>query len=190
MREAGVADFPAPEVDGREVARYAQCPDESRLPLLNEVIAEGLAETAYRVCWQTFPVRFAPDGVDLGFAKTPSRDLARALLGCKKCVVFVATTGAGTDRLVQKYARVSPAKAQLFQAFGAERAEALCDAFCREFGQEIPLRPRFSPGYGDLPLAFQQAIFDALRPDRSIGVTLTGSLMMTPTKSISAIAGF
>ena len=40
MREAGVADFPAPEVDRREVARYALCPDEGRIPLLDEVIAE------------------------------------------------------------------------------------------------------------------------------------------------------
>ena len=190
MREAGVADFPAPEVDRREVARYALCPDEGRIPLLDEVIAEGLAETAYRVCWQTFPVALTENGVDLGFGKTPSRDLARALLGCEKCVVFVATAGAGPDRLAQKYARLSPAKAQLFQAFGAERVEALCDAFCREFGREIALRPRFSPGYGDLPLSFQRAIFAALRPERAVGVSLNGALLMTPTKSVSAIAGF
>ncbi len=51
------------------------------------------------------------------------------------------------------------------------------------------LRFRFSPGYGDLPLAFQRQLLDALQADRRIGIGLTDTLLMTPSKSVSAIIG-
>lgn len=50
-------------------------------------------------------------------------------------------------------------------------------------------RPRFSPGYGDLPLALQRDIFHALDCARKIGLTLNDSLMMSPAKSVTAIIG-
>ena len=61
---------------------------------------------------------------------------------------------------------------------------------CRDFGKEIPLRPRFSPGYGDLPLAMQREIFAALPLEKALGLTLGENLLMTPTKTVTAIAGF
>ena len=51
------------------------------------------------------------------------------------------------------------------------------------------LRPRYSPGYGDLPLAFQQDLFRALDCERRLGLTLTDSLLMVPSKSVTAIIG-
>ena len=48
---------------------------------------------------------------------------------------------------------------------------------------------RFSPGYGDLPLDVQRPLFAALDVPRKIGVSLTDSLLMAPSKSVSAIIG-
>ena len=53
----------------------------------------------------------------------------------------------------------------------------------------MKLRQRFSPGYGDLPLQAQRAIFDALQCHKEIGLYLNESLLMSPTKSVTAIVG-
>lgn len=52
------------------------------------------------------------------------------------------------------------------------------------------LRARFSPGYGDFPLAAQRPLLDALDASRRAGISLTDTLLMTPSKSVSAIVGF
>ena len=49
--------------------------------------------------------------------------------------------------------------------------------------------PGFSPGYGDLPLDLQREIFAALDCPKRIGVSLNESLLMSPSKSVSAIIG-
>ena len=190
MKDRGVQDYPFLPWDRAEVARYAGCPKGEEPPLLAECLAEAEGAVRSRVAWACFPVRFTEDGLDLGFAETASRDLMRNLLGCEKIVLFAATAGAGMDQLTRKYARLSPAKAQLFQAIGAERAETLCDAFCRDFGKDVPLRPRFSPGYGDLPLTLQREVFAALNLEKTLGLTLGENLLITPTKTVTAIAGF
>ena len=79
----------------------------------------------------------------------------------------------------------------MLQAIGAERLESFCDIFCRDISCEYneKLRPRVSPGYGDIPLSMQKEIFSALDCSRKIGLSLNASLLMTPTKSVTAIVG-
>lgn len=196
-----IENIPEPPLDRREALRYAgarELPPE-QAPLFEECIAELLPLLSYKVCWRFFPVAVPTasspsqincEELDLGFAKVASRSLAANLSGCKKILLFAATVGIAPDRLVAKYGRISPVKALFCQAIGAERIEALCDVFCEEIAsQEAPLRPRFSPGYGDLPLELQSQIFAVLDCNRKIGLSLTSSLLMTPTKSVTAIAG-
>ena len=196
-----IESFSEPPLDRREALRYAgarELPPE-QAPLFEECVAELLPLLSYKVCWRFFPVAVPTasspsqincEELDLGFAKVASKSLAANLSGCKKILLFAATVGIAPDRLVAKYGRISPVKALFCQAIGAERIEALCDVFCKEItSQEGPLRPRFSPGYGDLPLELQSQIFAVLDCNRKIGLSLTGSLLMTPTKSVTAIAG-
>ena len=80
------------------------------------------------------------------------------------------------------------------QAIGSERAEALCDAFCNDMASEYTkygkvLRPRFSAGYGDLPLSLQRDITGVLQTPKNIGISLNESLLMSPSKSVTAIIG-
>ena len=132
--------------------------------------------------------------LDLTFARTQSVSLRDHLDGCEEVLLLGATVGLELDRLINRYSRVAPAKALMLQAIGAERIEALCDAFCHELGVELSqcgeMRPRFSPGYGDLPLELQRDIFRVLDCPRKIGLTLNDSLLMTPTKSVTALVGF
>jgi cobalamin-dependent methionine synthase I len=109
-------------------------------------------------------------------------------------VVFAATVGLEPDRLIARYGRLRPTKALLVQAIGAERIEAVCDAFCADIANQAAERGlyatrRFSPGYGDLPLSFQADLFSLLACEKAIGLTLTGSGMMVPTKSVTALIG-
>ena len=50
-------------------------------------------------------------------------------------------------------------------------------------------RPRYSPGYGDLPLGLQREISRILNMPKEIGVSLTEALLMTPSKSVTALVG-
>ena len=107
---------------------------------------------------------------------------------CKSCLIVLI--GHEIDRLIKKYGVISPAKAVVFQGLGAERIEALCDLFCADLESEgLTARPRFSPGYGDLPLELQRDIFRTLDCPRRIGATLNQSLLISPTKSVSAVVG-
>ena len=48
---------------------------------------------------------------------------------------------------------------------------------------------RFSPGYGDCPLSAQRAIVNALNATRLIGLTVTPTSLLMPTKSVTAVIG-
>ena len=167
-------------------------PNSRTLALAETCAAEGEKVLRPGLCWLEVPLTVREDEVDLGFARFTSRKLADTLRGCDRAVVFAATVGLDLDRLIARYGRISPSKGLMMQALGAERIEALCDAFCAWLAQEyapLTLRQRFSPGYGDLPLTAQRAMFDALQCHRRIGLYLNESLLMSPTKSVTAIVG-
>ena len=175
-------------VDRREILRYALCrqADEAMETLLDECLEEALPVLSYRVCWTEVSVAVEGRRVRLGDMELTSRTLAKHLAGCEKAVVFAATVGVGIARLIAKYGHISPAKGLLLQAIGTERIEALCDAFCAELEGG---KARFSPGYGDLKLMAQQDIFALLDCPKRIGLTLNDSLIMSPSKSVTAIVG-
>ena len=189
--------YPAPPMDETEILRYAgagRTVSQEEAELMRICIAEITEKLSYRVCWRVFSLKEEGDILDLGFAKTDSAGLQKNLKGCEQCIVFAATVGIEIDRAIRRYSRLSPAKALFFQAIGAERIEALCDVFCAEQAERWQaegkgLRPRFSPGYGDLPLELQKDIFRALDCTAQIGVGLNESLLMTPSKSVTAIVG-
>lgn len=192
MTAVKTKEYVLPPVCIREVLRYSGCaevtPDMEALA--NECAAEAREIFSPKVCYGEFPVRMIGDSLDLGFARVSSRDLEKNLEGCDSAVVFCATVGHEIDRLIKKYGVISPAKAVIFQGLGAERIEALCDLFCADLESEgLTARPRFSPGYGDLPLELQRDIFRTLDCPRRIGATLNQSLLISPTKSVSAVVG-
>lgn len=191
-----VRAYRAPDFDKKEILRYAgvrgDAPDLDAL--LQECLDEVESKLVYHICYREFDVAHYASHLDLGFIKTESAGLKKNLFGCESIVLFAATVGMEIDRLIARYATVSPTRSLLLQAIGAERIESLCDAFCREIAQEkakvgFKTRPRFSAGYGDFPLEAQQEIFAALDCPRKIGLTLNESLLMSPSKSVTAIIG-
>lgn len=172
--------------------RYAGCraSDEEVRALMTSCAEEALPVLSYRVCFCTVPVTVEGDAVTFPFATVESRSLARHVAGCDEAVLFAATVGLELDRLIFREGHLSPARAVCLQAIGAERIEAVCDRFQQEMGNEYgAIRTRFSPGYGDLPLAFQRDLFRILDCQRAIGLTLNESMLMSPSKSVTAVIG-
>lgn len=168
----------------KEILRYAGVrgqADEGTKSLLAECLRECEGVFSYRVCYRVLP---KTEFLRLVQGARESVLVCERLKNADEALLFTATVGLGIDRLIARYASVSPSKALLFQAVGAERIEALCDRFCKEQG----VSGRFSPGYGDFPLAAQRDIFEVLKAAKTIGVALTDSLMMSPTKSVTAVA--
>ena len=182
-----------PKPKRQEILRYALCPkaDEETEALLSSCLKEAEEKTAYRACYIISPVEVHGNVCDFGSFSVCSQHLARSLTGCRTALLFAATVGVEFDRLRARYGKLSPSRALMLQAIGAERAEALCDTLCADIAAEygFSLRPRFSPGYGDLPLSVQKELFALLDCERRIGLTLTDSLLMSPSKSVTAIAG-
>lgn len=185
-----------------EVKRYAGIMSRSALSetdndmerLINECIKEVLPVLTYKVSYMRFPVARNENRPGLPFNDFGSKNLAKNLTGCHEVVLFAATVGIGIDRLIAKYNKVSPVKALFMQALGAERIESLCDFFNREIREEAEksgcvTAPRYSPGYGDLPIEVQKEFMTILDCSRRLGINLNESLLMSPSKSVTAIIG-
>lgn len=177
----------------KEILRYAGCKeaDSEISALLKACINEVKNKLTYKVCYRELSVTIDGDVCDFEAFRLQSKNLAANLKDCKNVIVFAATIGVEIDRLIAKYGRISPSKALMLQAIGAERIEALCDTFCTDLAREYNqrLKPRFSSGYGDLPLSAQKDIFAVLTPEKRIGLTLNSSLLMSPSKSVTAFVG-
>lgn len=187
-----IKTYNTPEIDRKEILRYARVEQSDPMTdaLLDRCIAEAAPLLSYKLCYSRFPASVEGDRVDLGFSVVDSHSLALCLRECDEIILFCATVGAELDRLIKKQSLLSPSAAVILQALGSERVEALCDLFCDEMAKETgrQLRPRFSPGYGDLSLELQRDIFACLCPSR-IGVALSDNLFMTPSKTVTAIIG-
>lgn len=144
-----------------------------------------------KAVYMAFDISIDENYVNFGSFRVKSEALCENLSGCSKAVLMGATIGVGIDRLILKYSQISPLKALFCQNIGAEFVEMLCDEVCKEIEKEYMLfkRPRFSPGYADLPLEIQKDIFKILGLEKKCGITLTDSFIMRPSKSVTAFMG-
>jgi hypothetical protein len=167
-------------------------------PETDAMIAKAIAslekDCSPKYVSKAFPVTVEGFTVKLAGITIESRSLARNLAGCTECVLFAATAGPSCDMLVKRAAVTSSAYASCCQAAGATAIEAYCDLINDKIKDEyeakgLYARPRFSPGYGDLALSHQKDWFRLLDITKITGIELTDSLLMVPTKSVTAIIG-
>jgi cobalamin-dependent methionine synthase I len=162
--------------------------------LIEECVAL-LEEAAHpRFTYARFPLIFADGFPCIESHVIHSENLGANLSGCREVCIMAVTLGADVDRLIQKYEFLSMSKAAVLQAAAAAMTEEVCDhvnALIRKEAEKDRLytRPRFSPGYGDLPLETQKLIFSLINLPKEIGLTLNSSLLMSPFKSVTAFIG-
>ena len=123
-----------------------------------------------------------------------SAKLARALQGSEAVVCFVATLGQEVQHQISHLSNGGKlSDAYIVDAIASVGTEQTVESFqsqmrdgCRRYGKGVTLR--FSPGYCDWPIEEQTKVFRVVEAGR-IGVRLTDSFLMTPSKSVSGVFG-
>lgn len=181
-----------------EVKRYlgaARIGENSQLDLMIEkVIHELESRIIPHHIYRFFPLRFEENTFYVEDTPFHSNALSRNLKGCTDVVMLACTLGPEADRMVKRAEISSILEAAVTQA----ACSAMIEAYGNELNQQIKddaasrnlyCRPRFSPGYGDLSLNTQRDFFRILNITKELGITLNDSLLMVPTKSVTAFIG-
>ena len=144
-----------------------------------------------RAVWRLFDL--LPDGQLAGTGFRPEgRDVPELLKDCSQVILMAATLGSEIERLLRQSQARRMGEAVILDAAAGAAVENVCNNLCNELAarfQPRHLTDRFSPGYGDFPFSQQRAFFDLLDISRQIGVSLTGSGLMLPQKSVTALLG-
>ena len=114
----------------------------------------------------------------------------RTRLDGRDVVLLCGTIGAEFDAWQRRLSVLSAADALLSQQIGLAAVERVMDELESKAKSEVEgrkLMPRKSPGYGDLPLALSRKIINCLDATRKIGVSVTDSDLLVPSKSVTAI---
>ena len=188
------------EIDWKEARRYLGLHRGGGT--VDEVLEAGLRDCgrALMACarprsvWRRFPLALGEGRVETAGLQVESLHLRRHLEGCTAVCLFAATLGPEVDRLLHRASVTDVSRAVMIQACAASLLEVYCDECCAAIAAQtaaegLTLRPRFSPGYGDFPLECQPALLGALEAGKRIGIKLTDSLLMMPSKSVTAVMG-
>ncbi|MCK9171841.1 MAG: hypothetical protein M0P01_15635 [Treponema sp.] len=185
--------------DTAETARYLGYaknipPGSTVSALIHESCEQMHKLLAPQSVYDIFPLAHGADDL-LSFAGTElhSVDLSRNLVNCTRVVLFAATIGPQVDALIRRTQLGGKADAAVMQAAGAMFIETFVDALndkikADEAAAGHKTHPRYSPGYGDVPLSVQRLFFSHL-PCSRIGLTLMDTLIMAPEKSVTAFIG-
>lgn len=114
------------------------------------------------------------------------------LSDCHQAALLCCTLGQGFEALLRREQARDMARAVVLNACGSSFVEVGCDKAEEELAQRLPdlyRTDRFSPGYGDLPLTLQSPLCSLLDVQRRLGVTVTPSSLLNPSKSVTAIIG-
>jgi len=121
-------------------------------------------------------------------------DIHAMLASCDEAVLLAATLGAQSERMLLKEQARNKADALLLDAVLSAAIEAVCDREeaalrlqCEKSG--LYLTDRFSPGYGDMPIAQAKEICEVLQNGKTIGLTVSQTGIMIPRKSVTAMMG-
>ena len=185
--------------DFKEVARYLGyrkvTPPEADVSALMEKAAQEMqAVMKPQAVFEIFPVTFGLDP-EVSFADVTlhSQNLTTNLAGCSQVALLAATIGPQVDALIRRHSSLAPVYASILQATGAMFIEEVVDLVNQEIkkiaaAQGLKTKPRYSPGFGDVPLEVQKDFFRLL-PCTRIGLTLMDTLIMAPEKSVTAFVG-
>lgn len=144
--------------------------------------------------WRVFGLEFTESGVKLTGTELvfEGKDIRKHLDGCDRCVLLCATASAKADELIRRKQAEDMEQGFITDCLGSAAVEAVCNSLERELKERLHdtyMTWRFSPGYGDLPLSVQPQLLAVLDAPKRAGVTCLDSLLMVPSKSVTAVIG-
>lgn len=169
-------------------------PDERMQSLAADCEKRLLAAVLPRYIHVVCPIRETPDGIlcEGTTLLLTGKDIAAHLSGCDRAVILCATLSAGADAAIRQAGASDVLAGMMTDAMASALTEQLSDAAEAEILAGLPgLHPtwRFSPGYGDLPLTVQGDLLRSVNAEKRLGVTLSESGMLIPSKTVTALIG-
>lgn len=201
-----VEKYQVTSVDRAEVLRYM---GYSGQPMTDEldVRIDGVVERCLGIAqpmasWDVFdvagrePLEDGRPAVQLAGTSLQliGESMEKHMAGAVAAAVMAVTAGMGVERELRRLSLTDSVEQVIFDAAGttaAERAADACEASVVAWARRRGLYTnfRFSPGYGDMPLETQPVLLATVDAQRRLGIALSKSLLMTPTKSVTAIIG-
>lgn len=158
--------------------------------MIDECMAQTLDTVRPRWIWRVLELDRVAELPAIAFA---GADVRKLLHDCEKVIFFAATLGTEFEALVRRAQARNLTQALVLDACGSAAIEAVCEEAVNELQKNYPefvyLTDRFSPGYGDLKLDFQQELLNLIDAGRAIGLTATDSQILVPRKSVTALIG-
>ena len=147
-----------------------------------------------RFLYKVFPLLHEDGQIQIPDAGiTLTGQLSQKMLAtCDLAVLMACTLGTAFDAMLRTEQARNMADAVILDACGNALVEAGCDAAEEEIKARFPARfltDRFSPGYGDLGLHLQPVFCTALDTRRRLGIHVTSSYLLNPSKSVTALIG-
>ena len=155
---------------------------------ITKALMDKAEEEILKICRPVYTFTEIPkDSPALG-----GEDIRKVIEKSEKVVLIAATLGIYVDKLIRKWQITDMAQAVVIDAMASVAIEQFMDKIELELSKRYSgyyFTNRFSPGYGDYPLEKQKEIIKLLNTEKKLGLNLTESLMLNPTKSVTAVIG-
>ncbi len=184
------ADTRNVEIDRNEMAQRLGTKRHFEDDLIRKCTQNLMNLIRYKCAYIRVPVDMQTEYVcDFGFMRVKSINLYKNLQGCREVFAMALTAGLAVDRELAKLRIVSQAEYFVTDAIASAAIDSFADYAVQKMKGNLRCCPRFSPGYGDFALHFQQPFLERLSAQALLGITLDQSFLMSPMKSITAIMG-
>ncbi|MDY4813331.1 MAG: vitamin B12 dependent-methionine synthase activation domain-containing protein [Ruminococcus sp.] len=155
---------------------------------ITKALMDKAEEEILKICRPVYTFTEIPkDSPALG-----GEDIRKVIEKSEKVVLIAATLGIYVDKLIRKWQIADMAQAVVIDSMASVAIEQFMDKIELELSKRYSgyyFTNRFSPGYGDYPLEKQKEIIKLLNTEKKLGLNLTESLMLNPTKSVTAVIG-
>ena len=118
-----------------------------------------------------------------------SSSLSKVLKDSKEVILLFVTSGIGIDKLIAKATIQNSIMSYFIDAVASACIESYMDYVSKMICDGLNVTKRFSPGYGDFPIEFQQYLLKRISAKEKLGIILSDDYLMIPTKSITAVIG-
>lgn len=187
-------------IEKAEVLRYLRYKGQEIDSSFSEKIDLAIEQTKSiitpRAVYGIYPLKFFEDRIEVEGTSLVfnSKDISRLLRDCDECILFAATIGTKVEMETRKAEYVDLAKSLIMDSAATTFVERTCDYIQEIIEKDVEksgkcITMRYSPGYGDLPIECGKEILNILQSRKKIGLTTSGSGLMIPRKSVSAIIG-
>lgn len=186
------------KLNQKEALRYLgygdQEPDSTVQELLTECEETLLKIAKPRFAYRIFEINQKSEGIELQNTNLilPGVSIKDHLEDCEKAVLMGVTISMEVDKLLRVTQVHDMAKAVILDSLASVAVEQICDKVEQLIRNELPEYNqtwRFGVGYGDLPLDIQGDFLEVINAKKLIGLHVSNSNMLVPTKSVTAVIG-